>query len=366
MNIHNKQTHRKRLAGFKINQPIIFILIFSFIFTTNLLLIRQTNADQIIYNDFYSSIDNTKEQNIHEHIKQIISTTNVTCENNGVTVYKCDCGLVRPYITFSTGHQYILQKEISPTYISDGKKEYICTFCGDIKTEILTQLPSIADLDMCGESLLFKPLPHAKLNDIMINIFDFYNKELDDFEKYVVNCDKNLFESVFKLDYAYMFFYVPKSFIIEKDNSICNLYVYNDTEYVERNKEAINYVYEILNVLGIDKTTTQKEAIIKINNFICENKKYSDHNVDRSLANSIFGSTGICHNYAVAFQTLCLASGIECYYIESKEMNHAWNQVVFSDGSHLWVDVTWNDLNDNNQKYLLISDEEFKITHIID
>ena len=65
----------------------------------------------------------------------------------------------------------------------------------------------------------------------------------------------------------------------------------------------------------------------------------------------------------MAFQALCLAAGIECEYIEVLEMNHAWNKVTFSDGSHLWVDTTWNDCHMDAERYLLLTDAEMAETH---
>ena len=88
-------------------------------------------------------------------------------------------------------------------------------------------------------------------------------------------------------------------------------------------QEAYKYAQQIIKDLGITKNTLQRDAIEKINNFICEQKAYNyDFARDTSIKASIKRDVGVCLNYATEFQILCLVAGIECYQYHSTEMNH--------------------------------------------
>ena len=120
----------------------------------------------------------------------------------------------------------------------------------------------------------------------------------------------------------------------------------------------------ILQGLNINSNTTQKEAIIRINRYLCENSyyEYDESKRDGYPYASIMNEGKVCHNYALAFQMLCLHAGIECEYYASDTMNHAWNKVYCSDGTYYWVDVCWNDGKDIT-KYLLLTTEQLLTTH---
>ena len=58
---------------------------------------------------------------------------------------------------------------------------------------------------------------------------------------------------------------------------------------------------------------------------------------------SIFvNGTGVCGSYALAYRAVLNAAGMECLYLSSRSMNHAWNLVKI-DGNWYHVDCCWDD-----------------------
>lgn len=72
--------------------------------------------------------------------------------------------------------------------------------------------------------------------------------------------------------------------------------------------------------------------------------------------------TSVCSGYAQAYMDIMNRVGVDCIYVVSEEMEHAWNLVRIA-GSWYHADLTWNDPSPNNvgtvsHKYFLISDAQ--------
>jgi len=70
--------------------------------------------------------------------------------------------------------------------------------------------------------------------------------------------------------------------------------------------------------------------------------------------------TAVCSGYAQAYMDLMNRAGVNCIYIVSEEMEHAWNLIRIA-GSWYHADLTWDDPTPNSEgtvshKYFLISD----------
>ena len=63
----------------------------------------------------------------------------------------------------------------------------------------------------------------------------------------------------------------------------------------------------------------------------------------QSAWGALVDGIAVCSGYARAYQLLCRAVGIECVYVVSEEMNHAWN-VIKIDGAWYHVDTCWDDI----------------------
>lgn len=52
--------------------------------------------------------------------------------------------------------------------------------------------------------------------------------------------------------------------------------------------------------------------------------------------------SGVCSGYAYAYRLILASYGIDCRFVESQSMNHAWNLVKLN-GKWYHIDVTWDD-----------------------
>ena len=85
----------------------------------------------------------------------------------------------------------------------------------------------------------------------------------------------------------------------------------------------------------------------------------------------------VCEGYAKAYKLLCDMARLECEFVNSGDLNHAWNVVqVKEDGienAHYYIDCTWDDpVNEANgltaemtcsHEYFLLCKEEFMTSH---
>ena len=295
-----------------------------------------------------------------------------TCTKNGEETRTCaHCLSVESRAIDKLGHQYQYSSTKQPTTTVEGYEIYFCTRCGNERRISLPILKAV-DVDKCGESLIGKVLPHAPYSEFTRLVFDRWNRQLSQKESYaeglirLPGTKEDYWTTIrtWETPYRYITNPFPYTTYITDTKEYAEFYCWaSEKEYAEQ-QAVYQRVKEILTELGIDNTVTQKEAIIRINNWICDYKYYqsSDERNHDDTHFSLFRQDGVCHNYALAFQVLCLGAGIECHYYSSNTMNHAWNKVYFSDGSYLWVDCTWNDSSKPN-RYLLISTEQLLKDH---
>ncbi len=95
-------------------------------------------------------------------------------------------------------------------------------------------------------------------------------------------------------------------------------------------------------VSGIDSDWSDVEKLLYLHDYLALYAEY-----DNSLTNGdayllISTGSGTCSAYTLAYMALCEAVGIECGFVGSDSMNHAWNVVMVEDEWY-HVDVTWDD-----------------------
>ncbi|MBQ3527299.1 MAG: leucine-rich repeat protein [Clostridia bacterium] len=88
---------------------------------------------------------------------------------------------------------------------------------------------------------------------------------------------------------------------------------------------------------------------------------YTDRYTEYGVLNA---GKGICGSYAKAYEALMNAAGVECIYLSSSKMNHAWNLVKL-DGEWYHVDVCWDDPTPDREglsgrDYFLLNDAEIR------
>lgn len=124
-------------------------------------------------------------------------------------------------------------------------------------------------------------------------------------------------------------------------------------------------VEEILQNAKIYNTEYQKEKYF--NDYICENTEYDK---EAPLGHTVFGALvsgkALCEGYAKAFKLLCNKADIECDLIvgEAEDVGHMWNSVNI-DGKHSFVDVTWNDQENERYTYFNITGEQLTFDHTL-
>jgi|GEM_PF-5261690 len=128
-----------------------------------------------------------------------------------------------------------------------------------------------------------------------------------------------------------------------------------------------------LNLSGL----SEYEMVRKIHDWVCSHVAYDydAYYLARSGGmgyesvqpyTAVFEGRAVCAGYSTLFYQLCLTAGIDCRYVSSTEMNHAWN-IVSVDGRWYHVDTTWDRNSDGTVKYdyFLKTDSEIS-DHTID
>lgn len=139
-----------------------------------------------------------------------------------------------------------------------------------------------------------------------------------------------------------------------------NIYLYYNTgkvkQRIEEDRRLKAAVEKAVDRMGI-RYSSDERKVRAINDYICRNFRYEDHDRTRDFAYCVLSGKGICSNYAFFFNCLCKEAGLE-----SKEVSgyadgglHAWNAVKVN-GRWKYVDPTWNDDGSYSNNSYLLSD----------
>lgn len=130
------------------------------------------------------------------------------------------------------------------------------------------------------------------------------------------------------------------------------------------NDRSRDYVVDALNDAGIDNRMNDLDKIQAINTYLCEKLEYADYAAEEGFSYKedwlpftdycLMADSAVCAGYAEAFQSMCIACGIECYYVtgytyqgnDTEGVYHAWNRVVTGERSY-YIDTCWNDSSNN-------------------
>ncbi len=123
----------------------------------------------------------------------------------------------------------------------------------------------------------------------------------------------------------------------------------------------------IITSLNLTKQTSEKDAILKINNYLCQNVKYDFSLKNSTLSTALSGKT-TCKGYALVFTALCKTIGINSSVVygflksDNRWVRHAWNKVTINNEIK-YIDVCSNALTDFT-RFLLLSESELEIHKI--
>lgn len=170
-------------------------------------------------------------------------------------------------------------------------------------------------------------------------------------------------------DFAYFYAYSP---YFTEDMMVYPYYYVGGSKYVKLGienapsaSEAKTYfstVDEKLNFYKslVKSSMSEEEKALIIHDYIVSHSEY-DTTYSTYNAEGIFmRGIGVCQSYAFAYMYIMNALGIECHFVPSTEMGHAWN-LIRVDGSYYHVDCTFDDpVTDRfglaSHRYFLLSD----------
>lgn len=289
-----------------------------------------------------------------------------TCQKTGTNYVKCTrCGNKTTKTLKKTSHKYVYNKTVHATYEKAGYKQYKCKYCTLTKKETIPNIKTTLKNVNSGDSVFLEKIT---LNN------DIFEPELEDFGKrydeamslyyaikdgieddfiLVFNDDTEMMEFDTKFDYKvfgnkYDIFYGG-----QMNAHGWHKYDLEDLrKQMEQAEVANEYAYNACVSAGVKGLMSEKEAIVLINNWICDHISYC---INEKLYYEAFQlGKGQCHAYAQMFSEMCKVCGIECKYVQGYAMGvpHAWNKVKLGD-TWYWVDTTWNDDSEYRTDYLL-------------
>ena len=139
-------------------------------------------------------------------------------------------------------------------------------------------------------------------------------------------------------------------------------------KYVETDKTVIAETIASLDVateeimMYLSEDMTDFEKVMAVHDYMVLNYEY-DYTYSNYSISIMTTKKGVCMSYALAFKHLMNELGIECQYVSSEAIDHAWN-LVKVDGEWYHIDLTWDDPGvayaQVRHTYALLSDQEIQ------
>ena len=179
--------------------------------------------------------------------------------------------------------------------------------------------------------------------------------------EYKTQAERKLYlQALFVLEASYFYYeYMPYSETKNSTGESGSIYIntskarliYNRNAYVRKE------ITKITKKLKINRWTSERLAVKKINNYICDNYDYDYKTKNRTAYDILKNKTGVCSAYSELFRILCNYYGLQVEDIIGNNGSHEWNRVKVY-GKWRYIDVTWNDELGSN-KYLNLSKKSF-------
>jgi hypothetical protein len=337
--------------------------------------------------------DDLKDAIGHNYTAQ---TVKPTCESDGYTKYVCElCNYTYTSDrTAKIGHNWSdWEIVIKPTQYVDGSKTRHCYRCNDSETETIKATGKKTITLQQGALTMSEMLTAPTNND-----FNEYYEQALILYTVIMNGDPGEYDKWPNGVYGpkgYAHVYLPidglstKTYSQQEDiadrvvdhfSGLFNQKVLNGCIWLSFNmydvvgdgvsvhidpvkvhnrvqEQLKNSVYYDANIkAGLYDGMSERDAVIAINKWICNNVSYESGSDAMTVLNT---KKAQCAGYASLFYQMCLNAGIKCEYIvgcidgdEDCLTCHAWNRVKV-DGKWYWVDVCWNDTGSKPDRYLL-------------
>ncbi len=130
----------------------------------------------------------------------------------------------------------------------------------------------------------------------------------------------------------------------------------------EEEYDRTRYEQAVAEVLAetVHPGMSQLQIALSVHDYLVANYTYDTSETYYEGYDLLVRGTAVCNGYVEAYMELLKRAGVECYYVLSEDMDHAWNQVKIGENWY-HVDVTWDDPTPNVQgnvehTFFLLSD----------
>ncbi|MBR3149745.1 MAG: hypothetical protein IKF64_06200 [Eubacterium sp.] len=221
-----------------------------------------------------------------------------------------------------------------------------------------------------GESI-HRAAPQSTLdtvaNNVYMGLLSYSNRidvsqaqlsqdEVDAFYSNVINDNPDLFY----VSSSYRFYYSQSS---GKVTAIVPQYAMEQNEV----EAALDIFYAGVEkaLKEVDSSMSDLQKALTLHDYICayaiypniyDSNGYYDSSLDLDIYHSAYGflknNIAVCAGYTLTYSYLLKQLGIDCEYVSSDDMEHAWNKVKI-DGKWYNVDITFDnaDFNDAENTY---------------
>ncbi len=123
--------------------------------------------------------------------------------------------------------------------------------------------------------------------------------------------------------------------------------------YDQANYDYPRYEQTVENLIDqvIVENMTQYEMALAVHDYLIVNSQYDETLERNTNYDLLVNGTAVCTGYAMAYLDIMTRLGIECRFVESQPMLHAWNMVKV-DGQWYHVDVTHDDPTPDSYGYV--------------
>ncbi len=151
-------------------------------------------------------------------------------------------------------------------------------------------------------------------------------------------------------------FYVSSTY--RTTNRLGSSYVYEIIPYYSMSRDEIESARNVFNagvnkaLSSVDSSMNDMQKALTIHDYICDMAAYPEdvENNDDEKYHSTYGffldGNAVCAGYTLAYSYLMHKLGIECEYVSSSGMQHAWNKVKIN-GKWYNVDITYDNYDFN-------------------
>lgn len=93
-----------------------------------------------------------------DHIMEVVSQTQATCEDEGIATYKCkECGHEENEIIPATGHSFVEKVTQEATCVSTGVVEKACSTCNKVESATIEMSPHAYEVTITKDATLDAP-----------------------------------------------------------------------------------------------------------------------------------------------------------------------------------------------------------------